>query len=322
MSAPSTLRAPSLPLPVIRSHEPFRRCSTAIAFVLSLLLVTPAFAAPPSQRVLEAFKDRLVEVSRDDRRVVEGKLVAIDESSIVIVTDDGAEVMVPRGKIESIRAVPAAATPPATRSEERRAPDPTDPEAKRVHVHIESPESRVQVRADDEETGEEERVVCSSPCDQAIDARPGRELQLAHRGVSIGPPLDLQGHGTSVNITVDRLPSRAQFVFGLILLGVGAASIPAGAGMAVTGNDARPVLGSRVDTQVNVGHGLIVFGSALVPAGIVLAVLGRGSYTIEDREPSKAAGWPLSPFAAPIAYSTPASLQAFTGLTAGLVGQF
>ena len=92
--------------------------------------------------------------------------------------------------------------------------------------------------------------------------------------------------------------------------------------MAVTGNDARPVLGSRVDTQVNVGHGLIVFGSALVPAGIVLAVLGRGSYTIEDREPSKAAGWPLSPFAAPIAYSTPASLQAFTGLTAGLVGQF
>lgn len=93
--------------------------------------------------------------------------------------------------------------------------------------------------ADDEETGEEERVVCSSPCDQEIDARPGRELQLAHRGVSIGPPLDLEGHGTSVNITVDRLPGRAQLIFGLVLLGVGAASIPAGAGMAVAGNDAR-----------------------------------------------------------------------------------
>lgn len=87
-----------------------RSCARmALAGVFSLLVSTPALAEPPSRRVLEAFKDRLVEVSRDDQRVVEGKLVAIDEESVVVVTDEGAEVTVPRERIASIR---AAGTPP------------------------------------------------------------------------------------------------------------------------------------------------------------------------------------------------------------------
>lgn len=305
----------------IRSCKPLSCLSLALG-VIALLVVTPAFAAPPSQRVLEAFEDRLVEVSRNDQRVVEGKLVAIEESSIVIVTDDGAEVTVPRDKIEAIRAVGTPTVPQVTPLE-KRAPLPTKTEPGMAYVHIESPESPVQLQTDGE-TSREERVLCLSPCNRRVDGRLGQQFLLKHRGVSVGAPFDLDGRSASLNIIVDQLPKREQFVIGLVVLGLGGALIPAGIGVAVVGNSLRAAPGSNADTQVNMGYGLIVAASALVPAGIVLAVLGRGSYTIKDRGQGESSERLLSPFVAPTyaTASAPGSPETFTGLTAGFVGQF
>ena len=138
-------------------------------------------------------KERAVVVEREDGPTVAGKLIGIDPTNVVVLTDEGEPVTIARASVRTLRADTSAPAPPSAPEPQA---DPAAPPAGAVKVHIETnrPDLTLQqitgqaTYAVGTRTGVAVAydLVCTAPCDRIVDGTRGEQFFLSAGGPKIG----------------------------------------------------------------------------------------------------------------------------------------